>query len=413
MRNPDRRTLLLGGAAGGLAATASASAAGVARQAPAIGGNAPDVVVVGAGAFGGWAALELRERGANVTLVDLYGPGNPRASSGDENRLLRASYGDREVYTRWAAEAFDLWHERQSQFGRRLIYPNGALRVLSSGALAAQRPIFDRLGLPYEILTPAEVHARWPQIRYDDAEHIIHETRAGAVKARESMIAVAENFERLGGRIRIGRAEISPRSGRSASLRVDGQPLPAGQIVLAAGPWLPRLLPSLLGDRIRTPRREIFYIGSPPGDHRYRWENLPNLADPLAYTASDTDYGVKIAARLPDTAMDPDQGDRMPTSFLGAQVRDYVARRMPGLIGQPIVAARVCQTEYTDNSHFLIDRHPDHDNVLIAGGGSGHAFKMGPVLGRYIAARVLEDSSREQHLDDLFALGSHGPAQAG
>lgn len=408
MLKPDRRSLLLGGTLAGTAAVAGAVSAR--QRSPAIGRRLPDVIVVGAGAFGGWTALELRERGARVTLVDLYGPGNPRASSGDENRLIRAAYGDREIYTRWASEAFDLWHERQEQFGRRLIYANGGLRAVTPAALAAQRPIFERLGLVHEVLTPDEVHARWPQIRYDDVDTIIFERKAGAVKARESMIAVAEAFERLGGQVKIGRAELASGAGRAASVLVDGEPLPAGEVVLAAGPWLPRLLPSLLGERIRTPRREIFYIGSPPGDHRYRWEHLPNLSDPLAYTASDTDYGVKVAARLANVAMDPDEGERMPSTFLADQVRDYVARRMPGLVGQPIVAARVCQTEYTDNGHFLIDRHPDHDNVWIAGGGSGHAFKMGPKLGRYVADRVTEGGVSRPDDDALFALASHGRA---
>src|SRR3546814_5922790 len=104
--NPSRRRIL----AGGIAATAGAVASPVLAQvkplpgAPAINRNLPDVVVIGAGAFGGWTALSLREAGAKVTLVDAYGPGNPRASSGDESRLLRLSYGGREIYTKRSEE---------------------------------------------------------------------------------------------------------------------------------------------------------------------------------------------------------------------------------------------------------------------------------------------------------------------
>lgn len=411
-RGTSRRSVLLAGLAGATTAAGSASAQVDPRPgAPAIARGLPDVIVVGAGAFGAWTALELRERGAKVTLADQYGPGNPLASSGDESRLIRSSYGDREIYTRWADQAFGLWHERQAEFGRRLIYPNGSLRVVSPASLAAQRAIFDRLGLAYELLSPDEVHARWPQVRYDDADQVVFEPKSGVVKARESLIAVSETLMQKGGTVRVGK--VAPGragpGGRMDGVLIDGEPAPAGAAVFACGPWLPKVLPNLLGDRIRVPRRELFYIGSDPADPRYRWEHMPNLADHLTYTAADIDYGTKIAARLPDTPMDPDTGDRMPTAFLAEQVKAYVARRLPGLVGRPIVATRVCQTEYSDNNHFIIDRHPDHANAWIAGGGSGHAFKMGPLLGRKLAARVLGEPVPEEEAA-LFALARHGPA---
>lgn len=410
-RGLDRRSVLLAGLTGAAGAASSAVAAKpFSAPAPAIVRNLPDVVVVGAGAFGGWTALELRERGARVTMVDVYGPGNPRASSGDESRLIRASYGDREIYTRWATEAFDLWHARQEEFGRRMIYPNGSLRVMRAPELAAQREIFDRLKLAYELLTPGEVQKRWPQVRYDDADTIVYEPGGGVVKARESMIAVAEAFARKGGQVRVGHA--LPGFGSGGTLKnvlVDGEPLDAGAFVFATGPWLPKTLPTLLGDRIRTPRREIFYIGSPLNDRRYRWEHLPNLSDLSTYTASDIDYGVKIAARLADTPIDPDDTERMPSPFLAQQVLDYVAKRLPGLVGQPIVATRICQTENSDNGHYIIDAHPEFSNAWIAGGGSGHAFKMGPVLGRHVADRVA-GVPQSPELQAVFALANHGPA---
>ncbi len=416
-RRINRRSLLLAGLTGAATAAAPTVSAGdetatgtFTPSAPAIGRNLPDVVVVGAGAFGGWTALELRERGARVTMVDVYGPGNPRASSGDESRLIRASYGDREIYTRWATEAFDLWQARQEEFGRRVIYPNGSLRVMKPPELAAQRPIFDRLKLAYELLTPEEVHRRWPQIRYDDAETIVYEPGGGVLKARESMIAVAEAIVRKGGHIRVGHALPGFGSGGMLNnVLIDGEPLNAGAFVFATGPWLPQTLPTVLGDRIRTPRREVFYIGSPRNDRRYRWEHLPNLSDLSTYTASDIDYGIKVAARLADTPIDPDDTERLPSPFLAQQVLDYVALRMPGLVGQPIVATRVCQTENSDNGHYIIDSHPDYSNVWIAGGGSGHAFKMGPVLGRYVADRVVGEPQSAE-ISAIFSLSSHGAA---
>lgn len=71
-------------------------------------------------------------------------------------------------------------------------------------------------------------------------------------------------------------------------------------------------------------------------------------------------------------------------------MREFVGRRFPTLKNAPLLEARVCQYENTSNGDFLIDRHPDFDNVWLVGGGSGHGFKHGPALGEYVAARVTE-----------------------
>lgn len=397
-----RRHLIGSGLGLGALGVTPARAAAVSRR-------LPDVVVVGAGAFGGWTALELRERGASVLLVDQYGPGNARAASGDESRLIRASYGDRAIYSSMAMEAYALWHKRQEEFQRRLIFVNGSLREMPQQDIDVQSSIFTRMGLPYEVIGPDEVRARWPQLNYDDVPRLFFEERAGIVKARESMIAVSEVFQRKGGRVRIGRARL-PRdaAGPIGRIMVDDQAVSAGQFVLAGGPWLPKVVPEVLGDRIMVPRREMFYVGSPPNDRRYRWEHCPSLSDHESYTAADVDYGIKIAGSRRNVPFDPDSGDRMPTPWQAEAALRYAARRMPGLKGQPIVAARVCQTEYSDNRHYIVDVHPDHTNVLLAGAGSGHAFKMGPALGRYVADRVL-GLPTDPERDALFALKAHGP----
>jgi glycine/D-amino acid oxidase-like deaminating enzyme len=405
-RGVDRRRLV----AGGLAAVAAPALAQVPALpgAPAISRNLPDVVVVGAGAFGGWTALTLRERGAKVTLVDTYGPGNPRASSGGESRNLRSSYGEQEIYTRWAERAWTLWQNRQAEFGRRLVFPNGAFSFMRPEPLAKQRAMFERMGLPYEVLTAAEARKRWPQVSFSDAEILFFEPRAGVVKARESMIAVSEAFMHRGGEMRIGKAVPGELSrGRLQNLQVNGEPLAAGQFLFACGPWLPRLMPTLLGDKIVTPRVELFFVGSGPGDLRYRWEQLPNVTEGGGnYTSSDIGSGLKVRLTQAARIQDPDSGDRFPTHSMESDAYAYARRRFPGLAGQPVTATFVCQVEHTDNHNFLIDRHPDMANVIIAGGGSGHAFKMGPVLGETIADRLLGAPVAAE--ESIHALAAHG-----
>ena len=153
----DRREFLIGTGLG------AAAAAALPLSAPAIGRDLPDVTVVGAGAFGAWTALVLRERGAKVTLLDSYGAGNARGASGDETRQIRCAYGGREIYSRWASRAYGLWHQRQDEFKRRLIFDNG---VLSPDApkeeFEADRAILTRLKIPFETLSQDECRKRWP-----------------------------------------------------------------------------------------------------------------------------------------------------------------------------------------------------------------------------------------------------------
>jgi sarcosine oxidase len=146
----SRRTFLklAGAQAGALALSRRGSA-----QPPA------EVVVVGAGVFGGWTALCLREMGVRVTLLDAYGPGNSRSSSGGETRQIRAGYEDRELYTRWVLKAFERWKAREEEWGRRLFFETGRLLLAPewNESLAVTRSVLDKHRVPNEVLKRAGV----------------------------------------------------------------------------------------------------------------------------------------------------------------------------------------------------------------------------------------------------------------
>jgi sarcosine oxidase len=405
----DRRALLKA-----LGSTAATTAAVAQSTGPAIGRDLADVTVVGAGAFGAWTALCLRERGVRVLLLDSYGAGNARQTSGDETRQIRAAYSDREIYSRWANRAFTRWHERQDEFKRRLIFANGVLSPNEPAAqFEAEKRVFAKLNIPFEVLTPDECRKRWPQGGFDGDERAFYEPRAGTVKARESIIAATEMLAAKGGKTQIAMAVPGESAGgRLTTLKLaDGTALPTGMAIFACGPWLPTVLPGVLTNFIRRTRSEVFYFGSPPGDLSYHWERFPNIWQRGGYSLSDVDYGFKVApsigAGLP---IDPDRDERIVSPIMEDIARRFVAHRTPGLVGQPVVASRVCSLENSNNEHFIVDTHPECINLWIAGGGSGHAFKMGPLTGEYIADRVLgiADPAEEKA---LFALSAHKPVQ--
>ncbi len=415
MDSINRRTVLtwIGTAAGAVASSSIAGAEPLAAQAkaPAIGRNLPDVTVLGAGAFGAWTALCLRERGAKVTLMDSYGAGNARQASGDETRQIRCAYGDREIYSRWALEAFDIWHRRQDEFKRRLIFANGVLSPNEPiEQYEAEKRIFTKLKIPFETLSAEECKKRWPQGGFEGDERALYEPKAGTVKARETLIAVTEVFVQKGGTYKIGMGSLGASAGgKMSNLKLqDGTKVDTGMAVFACGPWLPTALPNLLNNYIRRTRSEVFYVGSPAGDTSYTWERFPNMwHGGGGYSLSDVDYGYKVAPSGPGSlTIDPDTDERIVSPIMWEMARRFVAHRCPGLVNQPIVASRVCNLENSDNEHFIIDQHPELSNVWIAGGGSGHGFKMGPKTGEYIADRIvgIADPAEEK---GLFALSAH------
>lgn len=358
----------------------------------------PSVVVIGAGAFGVWTALHLRERGHAVTLVDAYGPGSSRATSGDETRQLRVGYGDRELYARMAQRAYAAWRARESEFGVSLMVEAGRLELSPdwTPSLRATHAMLGRLGVPVEALTPDEMRRRWPQINVDGMGLGVLEPTAAVLRAKQAIIAAGSAFARKGGQLMVQRA----RPGRADGRRLmdvelaSGERVSAERFVFACGPWLPNVFPQLLGTKIKVPGREVFYFGVPSGDTRFNVGSMPNFSEDGYYGFPSLDgRGVKVCPTTGPVTFDPDTDERMVTPHELRRARAYLARRFPALANQPITETRVCQLENTAEEHFIIDWHPEWENVLIAGGGSGHAFKHGPVLGEYVGTRAVGEKT--------------------
>jgi glycine/D-amino acid oxidase-like deaminating enzyme len=396
MARLSRRSFLQTAAVGAIAAP-------LARSQPS-----PDVVVVGAGPFGGWAALHLREMGHEVTLLDAYGPGNGRAASGGETRQIRAGYGAEEVYSRWAVSALEKWREREREFGESLLLTTGRLQLASSWneELSSTKKVFEKLGIAHEVVSHDELSKRYPQMRPEGVEFALFEPGAGVLRARHSMQVVAREFERKGGSFRLERAE-SPRGSGPALSSIglgSGGSLSAGSFIFACGPWLPKVFPELLGRKIFTPRRDTFFFGTPAGDERFDYPKLPNFDDVGYYGFPNIDRrGFKLSPMGERVAFDPDLDERVHNAYLLQRARAFLAHRFPALANQPLLESRVCQTEMTVDEHFIVQRHPDWTNVWIAGGGSGHAFKHGPVIGEYVARRVA-GKGEDPELEALFRI---------
>jgi len=371
-------------------------------------GSKPSIVVVGAGAFGGWTALYLLRRGARVTLLDAWGPGNSRASSGGETRVIRGTYGPDRVYTRMVARALALWRDNESRWGRRLYHRTGALWMVGKEQAYenAALPILREAGLSFERLTAAEAARRFPQVAFDGIEWAIVEKDAGYLTARRACEAVLDGFVSEGGEYRQASAQPGRiDGGRLADVGLSGgDRLSADAYVFACGPWLGRVFPDVLGDLIRPTRQEVFFFGTPAGDSRFSEESFPVWIDHgerIFYGIPGNQWrGFKVADDTRGADFDPTSGERTVSAEGLEAARTYLGFRFPALKGSPLLEARVCQYENSKDQNFIADRHPRASNLWLLGGGSGHGFKHGPALGELVAGNVLGETP----LDPAFSL---------
>ena len=368
-------------------------------------------MVVGAGAFGGWTALSLLRAGARVTLVDAWGAGHSRASSGGETRVIRGVYNGVLAYSQMAARAAVLWREAERQWQRPVMFRTGTLWMCAGDDGYVRRSVesMRQAGLPLEQLPVEEAARRWPQFGMRGVRTAWWEPEAGFLMARLACELVRETFVREGGEWRQGWVKPGTTSGgRMARVTLGdggGTTLDADRFVFACGPWLGRLFPDVVGRRVVATRQEVFFFGTPAADARFDAPALPtwvHLGDRLVYgIPSHERRGLKVADDTAGEEVDPTTMDRSPSAAGLARAREILAARFPALAGAPLLESRVCQYETSSDGHFLIDRHPGLENVWLVGGGSGHGYKMGPALGEHVAALV---QGRAQ-VHPMFAYG--------
>ena len=360
------------------------------------------IAVVGAGVFGAWTAHHLQQAGHQVTLIDAWGPAHSRASSGGESRLTRAAYGKDDIYTRMAIDSLPQWKALSAVSGLPILVACGVLFFFPTDepyvqdSIAAHR----RFGLATDVLTQAEMARRFPMINFNGIKVGLYEPDFGALMARRSVLMLADRFVKAGGTYLKG--FVQPPAGERLQeiALASGERVRADRFVFAAGPWLPKVFPDVIGAKILPTRQEVFYFATPPGDRRFLPGAMPGWAD---FNGGDIFYGfpdletrgVKFAHDQHGVEVDPDTQSRRPTEAALAEVIAFRDRRFPSLRNAPLTGAEVCQYENSSNGDFLIDLHPRWSNVLLLGGGSGHGFKHGPEVGHYAAARLMESVTPE------------------
>jgi sarcosine oxidase len=377
-----------------------------------------DVAVIGSGVFGAWSAYFLQKSGAKVLLLDAYGPGNSRSSSGGESRIIRMGYGADEIYTRWSMRALPLWKELFAEAGRpELFHQTGVLWIAPEKYQYAidSLAMLQKNKIPCEKLSLNDLRQRYPQISFDEGAWGILEPESGVLLARRAVQAVVDRAIQIGVDYRNVAVVTPPGQSKLESITATtGEKISAGSFVFACGSWLPKIFPELLGPRMFVSRQEILFFGVLAGDRRFAEPAMPTwlyLKDEFYGMPEIESRGFKVADDRHGARVDPGTQSRLSSPDAVEAARQFVARRFPALKSAPILETRVCQYENTSNGDFLIDRHPQMENVWLVGGGSGHGFKHGPSVGEYVAAQITGGADAREKAEQRFSLATKQSTQ--
>ncbi len=379
-------------------------------------GRKSRICVIGAGAFGGWSALHLLRNEFEVTLVDAWGPGNSRSSSGDETRVTRSTYGRNELYFQMNVRSLEIWKEHEKLFTQKIFHNTGVLWF----CYGESTPIVDdsirfseKYNCPYEYLDLTEIRKRYPEVNTHDLHHAWFDSYGGYLKAREACAQVVKCFLNEGGTYIQHAAVPEETATRRMNYVIldNGEKVKADLFIFACGSWLPKLFPAELGGVVNPTRQEVYYFGV-PNEGAITFDRMPAWIDADGVSmyygiAGNAQRGFKLGVDIRGQNFDPTSDERLPDPDVLGAARKFLGHRFPRLKTAPLLESRVCPYENSPSGNFILDFLPGRENVIVVGGGSGHGFKHGPALGELVAKALTGQSD----VPLLFSLSSQYPSR--
>jgi sarcosine oxidase len=369
-----------------------------------------DAIVVGLGGMGSATAYQLAGRGKRVLGLEQFSPAHDRGSSHGRSRIIRQAYFEDPAYVPLLERAYELWEQLERETDRDLMTLTGGLMIgrregeLVSGSLKSA----EAHGLPYELLDAAEIRDRFPPFSPDPETVALYEERAGFVRPEESVEAHLDRADALGAELRFEEPILSwEASGEGVGVETAAGSYGAERLVITPGAWAPRLLADL-GLPLEVERQVMYWFEPKGGLEPFRPDRFPIFIwEPddgnmfYGFPAQDDDRGVKAAFfRAGGVPTTPGTIDREVRREEIDFIRGYLAECVPDLAGR-CLEARVCMYTNTPDLHFVISVHPDHPQVVVACGFSGHGYKFCSVVGEILADLASEGSTR--HPIDLFS----------
>jgi sarcosine oxidase len=350
-----------------------------------------DAIVLGIGGMGSAALCELASRGHRVLGLEQFSVGHTSGSSHGHTRIIRRAYYEHPDYVPLVSRAFERWHDLEQRQSRRLLTPCPCLSIgpPDGELLTGVREAAAAHSLEIESLTAADLARRYPSFRFDGAAAGVLEHSAGILFVDDCVAAHVAEAQRHGAVIRDHEEVVSWQvQDDSVVVHTQEARYTAARLVLTAGPWAGKLL-GQLGVSLRVMRQVVFWIGS-RDERSFRSDIFPifiaDMPEGYFYGLPAIDgHGVKAAQHYGAPELrDPTAIDHTVATEDETAVRKFLQAHLPGVEG-PTLRSSVCIYTLTPDRHFVIDVHPEHRQVVIAAGFSGHGFKFASVVGEILA----------------------------
>lgn len=354
-----------------------------------------DVIVIGSGVVGAATAAALARQGQSVTLLEQFGLNHNRGSSHGDGRIIRFDYGEA-MYVKLVKLAYERWTAIEQEVGYPLWQATGIWNAGpgDSPQLAELVTNFQHFGLPYEKLSAATSHDRFPQFQLEANSMVIYQPDGGVMFADKAVRTLAQVARQRGATLvtdaRI--IEIEPHPDHVTVISAADTRWSARAVVIAAGGWASQLLAPLgVHPPLTVTQEQVGYF-APKTSLDHSMAALPVLIDyhpdPPFYALPQIDIaGVKVGWHHTGTPVDPNQPQPVNAENM-AVISEFVSRRYPHLDATPFHTV-TCLYTNTPDLHFVMDRHPTYPNLVIGAGFSGHGFKFGAILGEILAAMAL------------------------
>lgn len=368
-----------------------------------------DAIVVGVGAMGAATCWQLARRGMRVLGIERYDIPNAMGSSHGVNRIIRLAYFEHPSYVPLLRRAYQLWRETEQLGGEQLLYVTGAMDIgeLDSQVVTGSLQSCREHALPHELLTAADVNARFPGYRLPANLVAVHQQDGGFVASERAIVAASNLALSCGAQLHARERvlEFSPIGGGGVRVRTDRGEYEAGQLILTAGAWIGELLPNLAA--VAVPERQILGWFQPREPGRFKLGAFPvsNIKSDVGHFYQFPVWnvpGFKIGLYHHLRESGPAETlSREPTRADEEALRQGLRSFFPDADGD-LLSLRFCMFTNTPDGHFIIDRLPEWRDVIVASPCSGHGFKFASVVGEVLALMAL---GREVGLDlSLFSL---------
>ena len=367
-----------------------------------------DAIVIGAGGMGSAAVYHLARRGLKVLGLERYDIPHEMGSSHGYSRMIRYTLQEHPSYVPLVRRAYELWHELEETAGEKLVVTTGSVRAgpADSPYFQKAKESCDLHNIPYEILTAAEINKRFPGYRFPEEITSIYQADGGFLLPEECIVSHVRAAEAAGAVVHTQETVLDwePQGG-GVQVRTGRDTYTADRLVVTAGPWAAKLVPELAAYAV--PERQVLGWFQPERPELFTPETFPVfgvLTEEGRYYGfpSYTVPGFKIGrSHHLEQKVDPDLMDREVHAEDEAILRQAVSRYFPLAAGE-LLDRKTCIYTNTPDEHFMIGVLPEHPQVSVAAGFSGHGFKFASVIGEIMADLAQEGET--EHDISLFRL---------